>query len=70
LVGLLVEVVVELILGLELAGLADVAGFGVAVLLTFVVGFGVGVTACELVVNNVVTTKIDTNNFAFIAYSI
>ena len=45
------------------------AGFGVAFLLTFVVGFGVGVTAEELVVNNVVASKTDMNILIFIAYS-
>jgi hypothetical protein len=70
LVGFLVVVELELILGLELAGLADTAGFGVAFLLTFVVGFGVGVTAYELVVNNVVASKTDINILIFIAYSI
>jgi hypothetical protein len=69
LVGFLVVVELELILGLALAGLADTAGFGVAVLLGFAVGFGVGVTAYELVVSNVVATKIETNNLTFIAYS-
>jgi myo-inositol catabolism protein IolC len=70
LVGFLVVVELELILGLELAGLADTAGFGVAVLLALVVGFGVGVTAYELVVNKVVANKIDTNILIFIVYSI
>jgi hypothetical protein len=69
LVGFLVVVELELILGLAVAGLADTAGLGVASVLALVVGFGVGVTAYELEVNNVVATKIDTNNFAFIAYS-
>ena len=68
--GFLVVVVLELTLGLELVGFADTAGFGVAFLLTFAVGFGVGVTAEELVVNNVVASKTDTNILIFIAYSI
>ena len=69
LVGFLVVVVLELTLGLAVAGLADTAGFGVAVLLAFAVGFGVGVTAEELVVNNVVASKTDMNILIFIAYS-
>jgi len=69
LVGFLVVVVLELTFGLELVGFADAAGFGVAFLLTLAVGFGVGVTAEELVVNNVVVSKTDMNTLIFIAYS-
>ena len=69
LVGFLVVVVLELTFGLEVVGFADAAGFGVAFLLTLAVGFGVGVTAEELAVNNVVVSKTDMNTLIFMAYS-
>ncbi len=53
-----------------MVGFADAAGFGVAFLLTLAVGFGVGVTAEELAVNNVVVSKTDMNTLIFIVYSI
>ena len=52
-----------------MVGFADAAGFGVAFLLTLAVGFGVGVTAEELAVNNVVVSKTDMNTLIFMAYS-
>ena len=70
----MLKVFVKYSVDVGLAGFLKLVAFavdvGVAFLLTLAVGFGVGVTAKELAVNNVVVSKTDMNTLIFIVYSI